>query len=760
MSAEFRTAESASLGSAPAGSDNASPSAPRREAAASPRASSGRTSLFVPGRNCQGVARARRISFVVDGEAYYKAFAHAALRAERSIVIVGWDFHSRTSLYHGVRGVPDRLGEFLNFLAKRRSRLYVNVLTWDYPVMFAKGRELSPIYGLGWRPHRRVKLRYDDHYPIGASQHQKIVVIDGALAFCGGLDLTLSRWDTCAHAPGDVRRINEGGTQPYAPFHDTVIAMDGGAARMLDDVVRERWLRACGRDLRAARTNNDPWPPSLPVSLTDTDVAVARTRAPMGDERPVAEVEQLYLDMIASAKRYIYIENQYFTSNAVGDALATRLAETDGPEVIAVLRLSTQGWLEAPTMGALRTITLKKLRDADKQSRFHAYFPYIPGLPEGQCCDLHSKLMIVDDEWLRIGSANFSNRSMGLDTECDVAIEARGDQRIAAGIHAFRNKLLGEHLGLPDERVEQGVKEAGSLHEAIESLASEERSLRRYERLDEVSDTLAAVAGVADPEQPVSLDTLILQFAPEMTTRQPRPSWVLPTVMLCAAVLLTALWKYTPLAAWANADRIMAWAVDFSRVRWAPLLVLLAYTPACIALFPRPLITLFAVAAFGAWHGFAYAFAGILIAALATYALGLRLDRQAVRRIARGRLNRLSQVMRRRGVIATTAVRLVPVAPFAVVNVVAGALRIQPLHFLIGSAIGILPGTLFATVFGDQLIMGLRDPRSINPWLIAVLVGIAGVLATAAWFLRRWMFATSPDSQAWPNGDTRGTGAT
>jgi uncharacterized membrane protein YdjX (TVP38/TMEM64 family) len=125
----------------------------------------------------------------------------------------------------------------------------------------------------------------------------------------------------------------------------------------------------------------------------------------------------------------------------------------------------------------------------------------------------------------------------------------------------------------------------------------------------------------------------------------------------------------------------------------------------------------------------------------------LRLDRQAVRRIARGRLNRLSQVMRRRGVIAMTAVRLVPIAPYAVVNVVAGAIRIQPLHFLIGTAIGILPGTLFATVFGDQLVTGFRDPRSLNPWLIAALVAIAGVLAVATWFMRRWMQAAANDPQ-------------
>src|SRR6185295_16215895 len=236
-------------------------------------------SLFVPGRNCYRVGRAERLSFIVDGEAYFRAFAHAALRAQRSIAIVGWDFHSRTRLYHGVRGVPELLGDFLNFLVRRRRRLQVNVLTWDYPVIFSKGRELSPIYGLGWRPHRRVRLRYDDHYPVGASQHQKIIVIDGALAFCGGLDLTRSRWDTKDHTPGDHRRVNEGDEDHYAPFHDTVMAMDGDAARVLDEIVRDRWFRATGHPLkRKVVAGADPWPPSLPVSLTDANVALARTR--------------------------------------------------------------------------------------------------------------------------------------------------------------------------------------------------------------------------------------------------------------------------------------------------------------------------------------------------------------------------------------------------------------------------------------------------------------------------------------------------
>jgi phospholipase D1/2 len=611
-------------------------------------------------------------------------------------------------------------------------------------VFFSKGREMSPIYGLGWRPHRRVRLRYDDHYPVGASQHQKLVVIDGALAFCGGLDLTRSRWDTPGHAAADPRRINEGDESRYAPFHDTMMAMDGEAARVVDEIVRDRWARATAHPLKRTFVEGaDPWPPMLPVSLTDTSVALARTRAEIDKDPQICEVQELYLDMIRAAKRTIYIENQYFTSKALGDALAERLAEDDGPEVIAVLRLSTTGWLEAPTMGSLRTVLLKKLRDADRHGRFHAYYPHIPDLPDEQCCDLHSKLVIVDDEVLRIGSANFSNRSMGLDTECDAAVEARGDERVARAIRCFRNTLLAEHLDVQPEQVEAAVSQAGgSVQRGIEALRSDGRSLRKYERLDDVSDALLTVASVADPERPVSLESLISQMAPEDIVR-PRPAWLMPVVVLAIAAALTAMWRYTPLSAWTDADRAMLWAEEFSRVWWAPLVVLLAYTPACIVLFPRAFITLFAVAAFGPWHGFAYAMAGVLIACGATYFVGTKMNREAVRRLARGRLNRLSRVMRRRGVLAMTAVRLVPIAPFAVVNVVAGAIHLRLRDFLFGSALGILPGTLVATVFGDQLVTGIRDPRSINLWLVAALVA-ALIIGTR--YVRRWLFGKTSDA--------------
>jgi phospholipase D1/2 len=701
-------------------------------------------SLFAPGRNCTRVAHADRVSLIVDGDAYFKTFVQAAEKAQRSIFIVGWDFHSRTRLHlDSASPFPELVGDFLNFLVKRRRGLNVHVLIWDYPVIFAKGRELSPIYGFGWRPKRRVHVCYDDHYPIGASQHQKIVTFDGgALAICGGLDLTRSRWDTPEHKAGDIRRVNVGEDKPYAPFHDTMMAVDGDAARALDEIVRARWERATRRRVPRIQSRDDLWPEQLEINVKDVDVAIARTVASMGSEQPVNEVEALYLDMIAAAKQSIYIENQYFSSNSLGEALAKTLRAPEGPEIIAVMRLSTEGWLEAPSMGTLRTVLLRKLRDADTHGRFHAFYPHIPDLPDEQCCDLHSKLMIIDDECLRIGSANFSNRSMGLDTECDVAIEARGDERIAGSIREFRNRLLAEHLEKSPEEVDSRHRETGSLSGTIEALKSEGRSLLPYEHLDEPSEAMIAVAGVADPEQPVPLDRLIEEFAPDTAMRATRPAWLSVVGVVLAVGALAALWRYTPLAAWTDASLVTEWAEAFSAVRWAPLLVLLAYTPASLVLFPRPVITLFAVIAFGLWSGFLLAFTGILLAAGLTYFLGRKLDRGVVRRIAGTRLNRLSQVMRRRGVLAMTAIRLVPIAPFAVVNIVAGTIRVSPRDFMLGSAFGILPGTLVATVFGDQVASGLRNPASVNVWLI---VAVAAVLAVATWGVRRWLFVSRPE---------------
>ena len=688
------------------------------------------TSVFRPGQNCCTVANAGRVALLVDAAAYFDAFKRAAERARRSIVILAWDFNSRTPLTDKPGAPP--LGDFLNALAKKNRRLHIRILDWDFPVLYQSDRELPPIFGMGWRRHRRVHFRYDAAHPLTGSQHQKIAVIDDSVAFVGGLDLASRRWDTPEHRPDDPRRMVEGCA--YPPFHDVMAAVDGEAARALAEVARNRWERATGERLEPVAPRDDVWPEALAPDLRNVRVGVACTTPAAGDREGTRQVEALYLDMIARAQRYIYIENQYFTSQSVGQALAARLAEPRGPEIVVVTRLLSHGWLEEVTMHALRTRLIRKLRAADRHGRLNVYCPHIDGLADGTCIDIHSKVMIVDDEWLRIGSSNLSNRSMGLDTECDVVVEAGGKPAVAARIRAFRDTLLAEHLGQAPEDVAAAVTRTRSLHAAIAALRAEERTLRPLDDLPEWSDAALDAIAIADPEKPVSLEALVDQLAPGVEVQRAMLTWNKVLIAAAALLALAAVWRFTPLADFAGADAVAQWASAFGARPWALPLLVFAYTPASVVMFPRPLITVAAVLAFGPWVGLLCAVAGNTLAALLTYLAGRIFRRDTVRAIAGTRLNTLSHALKKRGLLAITALRLVPVAPFLVENVVAGAIHIPLRDYLLGTFFGMLPGELATTVFSRQLQMALLESSPIHYGGVAAVVVL---LALAAVVVRR-----------------------
>jgi phospholipase D1/2 len=713
------------------------------------------SSIFDQGRNCWRIEQARRAAFLIDADAYFKAFVEAARQAQRSILILGWDFHSRTRLLcKSEGGCEVELGQFLNDLVKRRRELQVHVLTWDYPMIFGFDREWAPLYGLGWKPHHRLHFRYDNTHPVGGSHHQKVVVIDDRVAFSGGIDLTCRRWDTCAHEPNNIHRIVKG--SPYPPFHDLMIAVEGDVARALGDLVRERWRKATHHSIEpptaprrffrrsARRDEASRWPASIDPDVTNVELAISRTEPAVNGLPGVREIEALYIDMIATARRSIYVENQYFTADKIGDALATRLREPDGPEVIVVLRELSHGWLEEVTMQTLRTRLIEKLRAADSYGRFRVLYPYVAGLKGGTCIDVHSKMMIIDDDIVRIGSANLANRSMGLDTECDLTIEARGRAQVHAAIRNLRAQLLAEHLGFEPEIVASTIAETQSLSATIERLRREDRTLRPLELPPHPSEAVLTMVSVADPERPVELADLVKLFNPDVeATEEPKagPAWGKIAGIVGVLIALTALWKFTPLAGYLEGSQITGWARRVGNEWWAPLATILAYTPAALTMFPRPLITLFAVVAFGPLMGFVYAMLGIEVSAWLTYYAGKKLDRSTVRRVAGAKLNSILEVLRLRGLLAITALRLVPLAPFAVEGVVAGAVRVKLWHFMLGTAIGILPGTLTSTVFGDQLQIWMEDPDQINYWLIALVLFVLGA---ATWLVRRWLVASAP----------------
>ncbi len=728
-------------------------------AAAKIQSTHGTPSILRPGYNCWTVARAERVALLVDAADYFKAFYEAALRAKRSITILGWDFNSQTRLHFdplepriNPNAPPALLGEFLNWLVQRRSSLHVHVLNWDYPMVFGTDREFPPLYGFGWTPARRVHLRYDDTHPVGGSHHQKVVLIDDSLAFLGGIDLTVRRWDTPGHAPDDPRRVAYG--KPYPPFHDLMVALDGEAARQLALLTRERWLAATGQKLKPVTfrgvSDNDPWPEGFPPDLQAVEVGIARTVPPRAEQPAIREVEKLYLDMIAAARKTLYIENQYFTAPRICAALEKRLAEPEGPEIVLVLRLLSHGWLEEHTMHVLRTRLIERLRKADRFGRFRVYYPHVPGLPEGCCLDVHSKLMVVDDRILRIGSSNLCNRSFGLDTEADIALEARGRPQVANAIRRFRDRLVAEHLGVPVEKLRVEIERSGSLAGAIKLLAHDGRSMRELDSLPEWSDAVVNVAAVADPDEPIALDELLLDRHQEGEAGPDKPAWTKLALIALLVLALTALWRWTPLAHAVSAEAVIGVAKDFGSRWWAPLLLMASYTPACLVMFPRPLITLAAVIAFGPWLGFLYALIGIVLSSIVTYYIGRRMRRDTVRRIAGPKLDRMIQVLKKYGLLAMTLLRLVPLAPFAVESIVAGAIHMRVWHVALGTAIGLLPGTLATTIFGEAIETALTGTGDVNWWLVGLAVGLlaGGILAVKRWFTKVSRRIHAADEQA------------
>ncbi len=336
------------------------------------------TRLLQPPANCWRLAHAERLAFLIDGAAYFRAFREAACQARHSVLILSWDIDTRLHLIRDSDpdAFPEPLGDFLYALVRVRRDLCIHVLNWDWALLYALERQWLPLYKLQWRRHPRLRFHLDDQYPFGASQHQKVVVIDDRVAFVGGLDLCENRWDTPEHAPDDARRINADHTA-YRPFHDVQLVVAGEAAAHLGALARERWRRATGETLDAPPKRDDlPWPQSVKPDLEDQAVAIARTEASPDGRETVREVESLYLAAIASARRFLYIENQYLSAWRIGEALTDRLREAEGPEIVIVLPLKTGDWLEQHTMDVLRSRLLRRLREADHHHRLRVYYPH------------------------------------------------------------------------------------------------------------------------------------------------------------------------------------------------------------------------------------------------------------------------------------------------------------------------------------------------------------------------------------------------
>lgn len=478
-------------------------------------------SILVAGETCWQLQKADRVAVIVDADKFFKHARNAMLQAKRSIMLVGWDFDTRIELTHDDHDDegPVKVGPLLDWLAKRNPDLEIRILKWDLGIVNSLARGETPFYVLKWMFSNQIHLKLDGAHPAMSAHHMKLLVIDDQLAFCGGIDMTVGRWDTSDHRDNEPRRRSPMGFA-QGPWHDATTCISGPAAAALGELARTRWRHATGESLPKIDSGDEIWPDGLHVDFNGVEVGVART-APKYEDRPqISEIETAKLAMIASAQNSLYIESQYFASRRIAEALAARLSEKDGPEVLIVNPEGAGGWLEAKTMDSARIRLMKLVKDADLFDRFRVLYPVNENRSS---IYVHAKIMIADEKILKLGSANLNNRSMGFDTECDIAIEAQ-DQTTMETISKIRDTLLAEHLGCAVEQVTEEIKSSGSLIKAIDILnQSSGRGLMKVPvRELTAADEVFAESEFADPERPAGVKYKTASFL-QKRLRRPTP---------------------------------------------------------------------------------------------------------------------------------------------------------------------------------------------------------------------------------------------
>ncbi len=685
------------------------------------------------GRTIWRRGRAGRAALLLDGAAYFGALRSSLKQAKRSVLIVGWDIDSRFRLVgpegQATDGRPEAFREFLEDLVERRPGLTVHLLLWDYSILYALEREAFTGLTFRWRTPSRLHIELDDCLPLGGAHHQKIAVIDDTVAFCGGLDLTTHRWDTQAHKPDLAERKDSSG-EAYPPFHDAQMVVDGEAASALGDLIRERWRRCTDEKLPTPRSHPDseraPWPDGVEADFESLEIGIARTEGPNDDRPGVQEVQALYLEAIASAQRHIYIENQYLTAQDIGDALAARMREVPEMEVVIVTPRRPGGWLEEKTMGAGQAQVMAGFDDPDLRERVRFCFPKVTEGGKEADVMVHAKLMVVDDRILRVGSANLNRRSMGLDSECDLVIEASSrDER--ERVTAVLARLLAHHLDLSAEEVAGQLRGGRGLCTIVDEGREGARALLPLEPATEHVDAMADLLNeLADREQPIDPAA----FAGDMFGGESGGEWRSRFLRLAGVAALViavaALWKFTPLSEWSDPDRV---ADTFSALRgsgWAEPALFAAFVIGGFVLFPLTVLVTVSGMVLGPGPGFVVALGGALASAGTTFALGAKLGCGTLEgMIGARRVRSVGRAMGRHGVLAVAALRMVPVAPFSVINVAMGALGLGFWTFAAGTLMGLLPGILVLTVLGDRFLQAWQNPDAGN---LAILVA-----ALAAW---------------------------
>jgi uncharacterized membrane protein YdjX (TVP38/TMEM64 family) len=299
--------------------------------------------------------------------------------------------------------------------------------------------------------------------------------------------------------------------------------------------------------------------------------------------------------------------------------------------------------------------------------------------------------------------------------------------------------MLAEHLGVKPEQV-AAVTRDGSLFRALDQLHSRKRRLLPIAdgELAE-GEGVPQIEAVADPRRPIAPETLLADFDADEAPAGGggMALWLRIGLVLAPIVILGVAWRYTPLSEFMNPQAFSESLEAGGSL--GPLLAVGLFMLLGLVAFPVNVLIVATAAAFGLWPGLLYAAGGAMVSAVLTYLVGRRMGPGLLRKIIGPRINRVSRSIAKNGILAVTMVRLMPIAPFTLVNLVAGAIRIPLLDYTIGTALGLAPGLLLMTALGDRLLKIVTEPSLTDILGFVVVLICWGALSYGLQSLIKWI---------------------
>ena len=520
--------------------------------------------------------------------------------------------------------------------------------------------------------------------------------------------------------------------------------MAGEVVDVLATIVRERWHRATGSDPvpihHRGRGDSMPasWPQSIKPDFSDVRTGVAVTEPQWRGNAAVRHSERLYQDMIASAEHFIYIENQYCTRKSIAEALSRRLRERPELRILIVSSRSSHGMMERKAMWHGRVLFRDILESGGVGERVALAYPVSRLNGDERPVQIHSKVMIVDDRYLRVGSANLNNRSMELDTECDLVIEGQ-TPHIRNRIAVIRDDLIREHTGREVSDIEGLIQGGAPPERFLDDVSHSRQHLCRIDDEQYRREFLAALAiRIADPRKSLLPEKIFVTFL---------KLWR-PSLSILVIALLALSWKITPLSQYATPEKVIPLLEQIRNTPWAIPAAMGVYTVATLAFFPHMAMTAAIVVVFAPVQAFSIAMIGSLVSGAIGFFAGWKLGLRSMRFLVGETAQKISGYAKQGGLLGITLLRLLPIAPYTAVNLALGMLEIRFVHFVVGTFLGTLPGTLIASFLGYSALELWRDPKPDN--FLAIGIGLIGWIAivvashlTARWWRKRKGVATT-----------------